>query len=59
MKTVTEKLLTYAMGRGVDYYDMPAVRKIQRDAASQRYRFSALVMGIVSSAPFQMRRPQS
>ena len=59
VKTVTEKLLTYAMGRGVDYYDMPAVRKIQRDAASQRYRFSALVMGIVSSAPFQMRRPQS
>ena len=59
VKTVTEKLLTYAMGRGVEYYDMPAVRKIQRDAASQRYRFSALVMGIVSSAPFQMRRPQS
>jgi hypothetical protein len=59
VNTLTEKLLTYAMGRGVEYYDMPAVRKIQRDAGTQRYRFSALVMGIVTSAPFQMRRPQS
>lgn len=58
VKTVTEKMLTYAMGRGVEHYDMPAVRKIQRDAAARQYRFSALVMAIVSSAPFQMRRPQ-
>ncbi len=59
VNTLTEKLLTYAMGRGVEYYDMPAVRKIQRESAAQRHRFSALVMGIVTSAPFQMRRPQS
>jgi hypothetical protein len=48
--------LTYAIGRGVEYYDMPAVRAIVREAASSDYRFSALVTGIVQSAPFQMRR---
>jgi hypothetical protein len=54
--TLTEKLLTYSLGRGVEYYDEPAVRKIVRDAQEQNYRFSALVLGIVNSAPFQMRR---
>ena len=54
--TVTEKLLTYALGRGLEYYDAPAVRGIARDARSQDYRFSALVLGIVNSSPFQMRR---
>ena len=54
--TMTEKLLTYALGRGVEYYDMPAVRAIVRDAARQDYRFSSLVLGIVKSTPFQMRR---
>jgi len=53
--TLTEKLLTYGLGRGVDYYDMPAVRAIVRDAAQSNYRFSAIVMGIVRSTPFQMR----
>jgi hypothetical protein len=53
--TVTEKMLTYALGRGVDYRDMPAVRKIVRDAARENYRFSAIVMGIIRSAPFRMR----
>ena len=53
--TLTEKLLTYAVGRGLEYYDMPAVRQIVRDAAQQDYRFSALVLGIVDSVPFQMR----
>jgi mono/diheme cytochrome c family protein len=53
--TLTEKLLTYALGRGLDYYDMPAVRKIVRNAAGQDYRFSALVLGIVTSVPFQER----
>ncbi len=53
--TMTEKLLTYALGRGVDYYDMPAVRKIVRSAATADYRMSALIMGIVLSEPFQMR----
>jgi hypothetical protein len=53
--TLTEKLLTYALGRGLDYYDMPAVRKIVREAGSRDYRFSALVLGITTSAPFQTR----
>jgi mono/diheme cytochrome c family protein len=51
----TEKLLTYASGRAVQYQDMPAVRAIIRDAARDQYRFSSLVLGIVKSTPFQMR----
>ncbi len=54
--TVTEKLLTYAMGRGVEYFDQPAIRKILRDAAPGNYRLSSIVIGIVNSTPFQMRR---
>ena len=54
--TVTEKLLTYGLGRGVEYYDAPAVRRIVREAADDDYRWSALVAGIVRSVPFQMRR---
>ncbi|MGH9257046.1 MAG: DUF1592 domain-containing protein [Vicinamibacterales bacterium] len=54
--TLTEKLLTFALGRGVEYYDAPAVRKILREAQPGGYRFSALILGIVKSAPFQMRR---
>jgi hypothetical protein len=53
--TMTEKLLTYAIGRGVEYYDMPALRKIVREARADDYRFSSLVLGIVNSRPFQMR----
>ena len=53
---MTEKMLTYALGRGLDYYDMPAVRGIVRDAARSDYRFSAVILGIVKSAPFQMRK---
>ena len=49
-----EKLLTYALGRGVEYRDMPLVRSIARDAAAQQNRFSALVLGVVKSRPFQM-----
>jgi hypothetical protein len=52
---VTDKLLTYALGRGVEYYDQPAIRKIMRDAAPSDYRWSALILGIVKSQPFQMR----
>jgi hypothetical protein len=52
-------LLTYALGRGVEYYDAPAVRAILRDAAPQQYRLSNIVLGIVKSAPFQMRRSES
>jgi mono/diheme cytochrome c family protein len=53
---MTEKLLTYALGRGLEYYDMPAVRKIVHDGGSQNLRFSSLVMGVVESSPFQMRK---
>jgi hypothetical protein len=51
----TEKLLTYAVGRAAQYQDMPTVRAIVRDSARDKYRFSALVLGIVKSTPFQMR----
>jgi hypothetical protein len=54
--TLTEKLLTFALGRGIEYYDAPAVRKIVRDAENDRYRFSSLILGIVKSTPFQMRK---
>ncbi len=56
--TVSEKLLTYAVGRGVESYDGPAIRKILREAEPTDYRFSSIVMGIVRSTPFQMRRSQ-
>ena len=56
--TATEKLLTYALGRRVDYFDMPAVRSVVRDAARQDYRFSSLITGIVKSVPFQMKRAE-
>jgi hypothetical protein len=54
--TVTEKLLTYAVGRGIEYYDEPSVRKILQEAAPNDYRWSSLVLGIIESTPFQMRR---
>jgi hypothetical protein len=54
--TATEKLLTYALGRGVEYYDYPAVRAIDREAARDHYRISSLILAIVKSTPFQMRR---
>ena len=52
----TEKVLTYALGRGLEYYDQPAVRKITTEAARGNYRFSSIVLGIVNSLPFQTRR---
>ena len=55
ISTLTEKLLIYALGRGVEYYDKPTVRDIRRQAARRDYRFSALIEGIVTSAPFRMR----
>ncbi len=56
---MTERLITYALGRGLGYADMPAVRKIVRSASGRNYRFSALVLGIVSSPAFQtkIKRP--
>jgi hypothetical protein len=52
---MTEKMLTYALGRGLEYYDMPAVRKIVRDAKNRDFRFSSIVLGIARSTPFQMK----
>ena len=56
---VTKTLLTYALGRGVEYFDAPAVRSILRDAAPGDYRLSSIILGIVKSTPFQMRRSDS
>ena len=53
VRVMAEKLLTYALGRGVEHQDMPLVRSIVRDAAAGNYRFSTLVLGVVKSAPFQ------
>jgi hypothetical protein len=58
VNTLTEKLLTYGLGRGLESYDAAAVRKIVRDARTNDYRFSSLILGIVNSSPFQMRRSQ-
>jgi hypothetical protein len=58
VQTLTEKLLTFALGRGVEYYDAPAVRKIVAAARDDNYRFSRLIVGIVKSTPFQMRKSQ-
>src|SRR5437868_15434226 len=54
--TMTEKMLTYALGRGLEYYDMPVVRSIVKDSAKSNYRFTTLVMDIVKSPPFQMKK---
>ena len=59
LTTLTEKLLTYALGRGLEAADAPAIRRIKRDAAPSHYRFAALVKGIVASTPFQMRMAQA
>ena len=48
-------MLTYAVGRGIEHYDMPAVRKIVQDARSTNYRFSSIVLGVARSVPFQMK----
>jgi mono/diheme cytochrome c family protein len=56
VETLTEKLMTYGLGRGLQYYDMPVVRGVLQESARQDNRFSSVVLGIVKSAPFQMRR---
>jgi hypothetical protein len=59
VRTMTEKLMIYGLGRGLEYYDMPTVRSIERTAAAGgNYRFSALILGIVKSTPFQMKTAQ-
>ncbi len=55
VSTLAEKLLTYASGRGVEYYDEPAIRTIVRDARAQNFRISSIILGVVNSKPFQMR----
>ena len=55
----TQKLLTYALGRPLEYYDMPAVREIANKASSNDYKFSSIVLGLINSTPFQMRRSGS
>ncbi len=57
--TLTENLMTFALGRGMESYDAPAVRKIVRDAEKDGYRFSSLILGIAKSAPFQMRQTET
>ena len=56
VRTASEKLLTYALGRGVEYYDAPAIRAICREAARDNYRISSWILAVVKSAPFQLRR---
>lgn len=58
-QTFTEKMMTYALGRGIEYYDMPAIRKIVKDSARDNYKFSDIVMGIVSTPEFQSSMVES
>ena len=58
VSTLTEKLLTYSLGRGTEYYDGPALRRIVHSASANDYRFSSIVVGIVNSTPFTMRKSQ-
>jgi hypothetical protein len=55
-RTAVQKLFTYALGRGIEYYDQPAIRRIMRESKSDDYRWSSIILGIVKSTPFQMRR---
>ena len=59
VSAVAEKLLMYAIGRNVQYFDRPALRAIVHQAAQHNYTFSSLVLGVVESVPFQMRESQS
>jgi hypothetical protein len=59
VRTLSQKLMTYGLGRGLEWRDRPLVRAIARDAAAQNYRFSSVVLGIVKSAPFQMKKAQA
>lgn len=56
VECISEKLLTYALGRGLEHFDLPVVRQVRRQSAAKEYRFSELVLAIVNSVPFQMRR---
>ena len=56
INTITEKLLSYSLGRGLQFYDQPTVRQIIRESAPGNYRWSSIILGIVKSTPFRMRR---
>jgi hypothetical protein len=56
LSALTEKLMIYGLGRGLEAYDTPAVRAIVRDAAKGQYKFSSFILGIVNSVPFRMRQ---
>ena len=56
VSALAEKLQTYALGRGVEFYDAPAIRTIVRDARAQNFRMSSIILGVVKSQPFQMRQ---
>jgi hypothetical protein len=58
VSTVTERLLSFALGRSIEYYDRPAVRRIVRNAAAEDFRWSSIILGVVESVPFQMRRKE-
>jgi hypothetical protein len=58
LTTLTEKLLTYALGRGLEAFDAPAIRQIKREAVPANYRFVSLIQAIITSTPFQMRMAQ-
>src|SRR4029078_5121131 len=59
VRTVTERLLTYGIGRTLEPSDMPAVRAIMREAESKDHRWSAIIIGVATSVPFRMRRAES
>ena len=59
LTTLVSRMLTYALGRGVEYYDMPVVRKLIKESAADDYRWSSLILGIVNSVPFQMSKGES
>jgi hypothetical protein len=59
VECLADKLLTYALGRGLEHFDQPAVREIRREAARNGYRFGALALAIANSVPFQMRSAAS
>jgi hypothetical protein len=54
VRALTEKLLAYSVGRGIEYYDLPAIRQIVRDSTPADYRWSSLILGVVRSKPFSM-----
>ena len=59
LTAVTQKMITYGVGRHFEYYDAPSIRQIIRDAEATNYRWSSMILGVVKSTPFQMRRARS